>query len=108
MWRRDSRTPGRHRPGQARTTVPRRLWDVRARAEAERLERSLPGWIVLYGPGSRRFYALAAWPAPTPVMLEDRTPEGLEERMRQAETDALIGQRPTPTRGGAPYPHHPR
>ncbi|GAA3120860.1 hypothetical protein [Streptosporangium carneum] len=65
--------------------VHRRLWDGPARAEAERLETAWPGWVVLYGTGSRRFHALAAWPAPEPLILCDPTPEGLEARMREAE-----------------------
>ncbi|MEV8638189.1 hypothetical protein AB0395_41700 [Streptosporangium sp. NPDC051023] len=75
------RNPGRHRAGQERIPVYQRLWDGPARAEAERLERSHPGWAVLYGVGSRHFYAFAAWPAPEPLILRDSTPEGLEKRM---------------------------
>ncbi|MEV7008125.1 hypothetical protein [Streptosporangium sp. NPDC051022] len=86
-----SRFPGRHRDGQPRTAVHRRLWDGPARAEAERLGREWPEWTILYGPGSRCFYALASWPLPEPLMLEDTTPGGLEARMREAET-AMVTQ----------------
>ncbi|MEV7005674.1 hypothetical protein [Streptosporangium sp. NPDC051022] len=64
----------------------RRVWDGRARAEAELLGAAWPGWVVLYGTGSRHFHAFAAWPASEPLMLHDLTPEGLEERIREAET----------------------
>ena len=40
---------------------------------------------MLYGLGSRLFYAIAAWPAPEPLILHAPTAEGLEERMREAE-----------------------
>lgn len=94
IWRR-SRTPGRHRDGQPGSPVPappRRLWDGHARAEAERLTRLWRSWTVLYGPGSRRFYAVAAWPTPEPLIIEDRTPEGLEARMHQVETAVMVGR----------------
>ncbi|MEV8635797.1 hypothetical protein AB0395_29485 [Streptosporangium sp. NPDC051023] len=97
IWRR-SRVPGRHRDGLAVSSLPartRRPWDGHARAEAERLSRAWSGWTVLYGPGSRRFYAVASWPAPEPVVLDDRTPDGLEARMRETEA-AMV------TRYGAP------
>ncbi|MEV7004881.1 hypothetical protein [Streptosporangium sp. NPDC051022] len=83
---RSSRPPGRHRNGQPHTSVHRRLWDGPARAEAERMERSWPTWLVLYSLGNRRFYAIAGWPAPEPVIVCDDTSEGLEEQMRQQET----------------------
>ncbi|GHE37595.1 hypothetical protein GCM10017673_45060 [Streptosporangium violaceochromogenes] len=89
------RLPGRHRAGQAPTTVHRRAWDGPARAEAERLERSRPGWVVLYGVGSRRFYAMAAWPVSEPVMVSDPTAEGLEERMGEAEAALLLRSAPS-------------
>ncbi|MEU8143547.1 hypothetical protein [Nonomuraea sp. NPDC048901] len=84
--RRPARAPGRHRKGQAHTKAYRRLWDGPARAEAELLDQAWPGWSVLYSLGNRRFYAIAAWPAPRPLIVEDDTPEGLEERMREAES----------------------
>ncbi|MEU0519532.1 hypothetical protein [Streptosporangium sp. NPDC006007] len=104
------RTIGRHRAGQPYAPAHRRLWDGPARDHAERLGRAYPGWVVLYGTGSRRFYALAAWPAPEPVMVEDSTADGLEERMRHAETAAALrtaplGPSPAPA---APFPQRVR
>ena len=94
MWRRDPRdshpagTSGRHRAGQTRTAVVhRRLWDGPARAQAERLAQAWPSWIVLYGVGSRRFYALAAWATSEPLMVEAATAEELERRMYEAVMD---------------------
>ncbi|GHE27607.1 hypothetical protein GCM10017673_32270 [Streptosporangium violaceochromogenes] len=98
------RLAGRHRAGQAHSIVHRRVWDGPARAEAERLERSRPGWVVLYGVGSRRFYAIATWPVPQPVMVSAPTAEGLEERMGEAEIALLL--RPA-TSGPAPVPAGP-
>ncbi|MGW4421769.1 hypothetical protein [Streptosporangium sp. NPDC004631] len=108
MWRRDSRdshlsgTSGRHRAGQARTSVVhRRLWDGPARAQAERLAQAWPSWTVLYGVGSRRFYALAAWATSEPLMVEAATAEELERRMYEAVM-AVTARRETPLTTSAP------
>ncbi|MGW4423322.1 hypothetical protein [Streptosporangium sp. NPDC004631] len=102
MWRRDphdsrlSGTSGRHRAGQIHTAVVhRRLWDGPARAQAEQLAQAWPSWTVLYGVGSRRFYALATWPAPEPLMVEAATAEELERRMYEAVM-AVTTRRETP------------
>ncbi|MEV7005581.1 hypothetical protein [Streptosporangium sp. NPDC051022] len=108
--RRPPRGPGRHRDGLPRAAVHRRLWDGPARAEAERLDHAWPRWAVLYGTGSRLFYAVAAWPAPEPLILHDRTPEGLEERMRAAENAHATGPLPAAPerqRRIVPAPHEP-
>lgn len=89
------RTPGRHRAGQPRAAVHPRVWDGPARSEAEQLGQAHPGWLVLYGLGSRRFYAIAAWPAPEPVMVDAATADDLAELMRQAE--AALPLQPSPT-----------
>ncbi|MFC3985463.1 hypothetical protein [Streptosporangium jomthongense] len=81
-----SRRCGRHRDGQPLTRVYRRLWDGPARSEAERLDRSCLWWSVLYSLGQRRFYAIAIWPTPEPLIISDVSPEGLQERIREAET----------------------
>ncbi|MFJ2028014.1 hypothetical protein [Streptosporangium sp. NPDC087985] len=86
-----ARTAGRHRPGSGHAAVPQRSWDREARAEAARLDDVWPGWAVLYGTGSRLFYALATWPVPEPLIISDHHPEGLQEQMREAETAALTG-----------------
>ncbi|MFI6883611.1 hypothetical protein [Streptosporangium canum] len=83
------RVPGRHRAGQAHAVVHHRLWDGPARAEAERLDRAWPGWTVLYGTGSRCFYAVAAWPASESLIVSDPTPEGLERQMHEAEMTVI-------------------
>ncbi|WP_326646337.1 hypothetical protein OG884_17060 [Streptosporangium sp. NBC_01755] len=49
-----------------------------------------PGWVVLYGTGSRLFQAIATWPTPEPLLLCDRTAEGLKTQMREAEATALL------------------
>ncbi|MER7211125.1 hypothetical protein ABT340_29075 [Streptosporangium sp. NPDC000239] len=76
---------GRHRDGQPYAPVYRRVWDGPARAEAERIDRAWAEWTVLYSLGKRCFYAMAAWDGPRPVIVEDLTGEGLEERIREAE-----------------------
>ncbi|MEU1736441.1 hypothetical protein [Streptosporangium sp. NPDC020145] len=81
---------GRHRDGQPYTPVYRRVWDGPARAEAERLDQTWANWTVLYSLGRRSFYAVAAWDGPRPVMVEDATADGLEQRMHEAETTRMI------------------
>ncbi|GHH67953.1 hypothetical protein GCM10017673_15800 [Streptosporangium violaceochromogenes] len=100
------RAVGRHhRDGRARVPV-RRLWGGPARARAAEMERSRPGWVVLYGPGSRRFFAMAAWSVPDPVMVSAPTVEVLEERMEAAEA-ALLPLLPNPVPAVA-SPERPR
>ncbi|MFD0883844.1 hypothetical protein ACFQ08_04640 [Streptosporangium algeriense] len=81
---------GRHREGQPYAPVYRRVWDGPARAEAERLDQEWAGWTVFYSLGKRCFYAFAGWDGPLPVVVEDVTPEGVAERMREAETIRAI------------------
>ncbi|MEU0517702.1 hypothetical protein [Streptosporangium sp. NPDC006007] len=105
MWRRDPRDPrdshpsgtsGRHRAGQIHTAVVhRRLWDGPARAQAEHLAQAWPSWTVLYGVGSRRFYAIAAWVTTEPLMVEAAGAEELERRMYEAVM-AMTARRETP------------
>jgi len=54
------------------------------------LEITCPGWSVLYGTDSRLFHAIATWPTPEPLLICDRTAEGLKEQMREAEMTALV------------------
>ncbi|MEU1730408.1 hypothetical protein [Streptosporangium sp. NPDC020145] len=89
---------GRHRDGLPYAPVYRRVWDGPARAEAERINQSWADWTVLYSLGHRRFYAMAGWDNPRPVVVEDITGEGLEERMREAEMIRAIRPSPMPVR----------
>jgi len=59
----------------------RRAWDLDQRAEARRLAAQWPAWSVLYGAGSRCFYAIAAWPVPEPLILQARTAAELEQML---------------------------
>ncbi|WP_326829145.1 hypothetical protein OIE13_31685 [Streptosporangium sp. NBC_01810] len=102
--RRPTRPRGRHRDGVATAPVPRYTWDHEARAEAAMLEITWPGWSVLYGTGSRLFHAIATWPTPEPLLLCDRTIEGLKTQMREAEMTALL-QRWAPTSTSAGIGH---
>ncbi|MEU8203402.1 hypothetical protein [Streptosporangium sp. NPDC049046] len=94
-----ARARGRHRDGVVIAFVPRYTWDHEARAEAAMLEITRPGWSVLYGTGSRLFHAIATWPTPEPVLICDRTIDGLKTQMREAETTALVQRRQLPTTG---------
>ncbi|MFF4411547.1 hypothetical protein ACFYY8_03400 [Streptosporangium sp. NPDC001559] len=96
---------GRHRDGLPYTPVYRRVWDGPARAEAERLDLAWAEWTVLYSLGHRRFYAMAGWDNPRPVVVEDVTGAGLEERMREAEMIRAIRLAPpSSTRRERPAP----
>ncbi|MER7211085.1 hypothetical protein ABT340_28870 [Streptosporangium sp. NPDC000239] len=99
---------GRHRDGLPYAPVYRRVWDGPARAEAERIDQVWADWAVLYSLGRRCFYAMAVWDGPRPVIVEDVTGEGLEERMREAEmiramrlAASTSKSSPAPVRGGA-------
>jgi len=82
---------GRHRLGVPCEVVKPRAWDRHRRAEAEAINRQEVGRAVLYGPWSRVFWAFEAWPAPCPVMVDARTPDGLREDMRAAEATLALG-----------------
>ncbi|MEU1877532.1 hypothetical protein ABZ470_09445 [Streptosporangium sp. NPDC020072] len=88
---------GRHRDGQPYEPVYRRVWDGPARAEAERIDLAWADWTVLYSLGRRAFYAVAAWDGPWPVIVEDPTADGLEERMREAEMIKAMRLAPKPS-----------
>ncbi|MBB4920706.1 hypothetical protein [Streptosporangium saharense] len=45
---------------------------------------------MLYSLSQRRFFGLCAWPSPQPVIVIDDTAEGLEQRMREAETLLIL------------------
>ncbi|MFI7534139.1 hypothetical protein [Streptosporangium sp. NPDC049376] len=98
---------GRHRDGQPYEPVYRRVWDGPAKAEAERIDQAWADWTVLYSLGRRSFYAVAAWGGSRPVIVEDPTGDGLEERMREAEMIRATRPAPAPVRrrrGGAGRP----
>lgn len=90
LARRTTSSSGRHaegaRVGETRST----WWDPAKRAAAEELDRLEPGWLVMYGTWSRRFYAIALWEAPCPVLLDARTAEVLRGLMRQAEVTGTV------------------
>ncbi|MGW5259721.1 hypothetical protein ACWEQG_02020 [Microbispora sp. NPDC004025] len=88
---RPSRPGGRHRDGAEPGAWKRRAWDLDQHAEAGQLAERWPGWTVMYGKGSRRFYALAAWPVPEPLILDARTAADLETLLLQ-EIPILIAQ----------------
>ncbi|WP_433371611.1 ATP-binding protein [Streptosporangium sp. CA-115845] len=80
-----TRQSGRHRRGTATAQVISRPWDLAERACAERLDQIEPAWTVWYGPGTRRFHAVAVWPAPEPLIVQAGTADELRDLMREAE-----------------------
>lgn len=86
IWRDTwTRMSGRHRRGEPVMPVPPRPWDVAKQAAARQLDLIEPAWTVWYGLGARRFYAVATWPAPEPLIVQARTADELCDLMREAE-----------------------
>jgi hypothetical protein len=82
----------RHGKGRPSVPVHRRAWDTGQRLAAARLDRAEPVWAVSYGLGSRRFYAIAAWPVSVSLILEARSIDELRELMREAERVHRLGE----------------
>lgn len=80
---------GRHRLRTPHEAVWPRRWDANRRRQAEALDDQESAWLIVYGPWSRLFWAFAAWPAPSPVVVDAHTADGLREEMRAAESLAL-------------------
>jgi hypothetical protein len=83
-----SAAPGRHRIGARPEQVASRRWDQAERAAAAQLNLTEPAWLVMYGPGSRRFVAMAAWNVPQPLRVEALTVAELRHLMREAEMES--------------------
>jgi hypothetical protein len=84
------REPGRHASARHATARPsdrvhRRYWGAEQRWAAARLDEAEPAWAVSYGLGSRRFYAIATWPVPHPLILDATSLDELRELMREAK-----------------------
>lgn len=84
------REPGRHASARHATGRPsdevhRRYWDAEQRLAAARLDQAELAWAISYGLGSRRFYAIATWPVPHPLILDATSLDELRELMREAE-----------------------
>jgi hypothetical protein len=91
-------TPSPRSGGEQRRPVLRtrlRDWDADKRHATLRLDVTEPAWAVFYGVGSRRFYAIAAWPVPHPLILDAGDTDELRALMREAElTHAARAQAP--------------
>ncbi|MEV6981665.1 hypothetical protein AB0M95_10465 [Sphaerisporangium sp. NPDC051017] len=85
---------GRHALGQPYVEVERGEPDLADRAAAVLLDRMEPAWTILYGPWSRRFYALGLYPTPEPLVVEARTAQELLTEMRHAEQGWVRHARP--------------
>ena len=76
--------------GRSLTLQPRqRNWDPAERRAAWGLDQSEPGWSVFYGPRTRRFYAIAAWPKPHPLVLDACNVEELRSLIGEAKSTYL-------------------
>ncbi|MFC4530696.1 ATP-binding protein [Sphaerisporangium dianthi] len=90
----EARPRGRHRPGAAPAQVTPRPWDASERAAAEQLDQMEPVWAIWYGMGSRRFYAVATWPLPGPLLVQAGTADELRDLMRASEQAVLYRSGP--------------
>ena len=78
-----------HRCSQERSllVVARRHdWDPAQRRAAWELDQSAPDWTVFYGPYTRRFYAIAAQPIHSPLVLDAHDVAELRRQIHEAET----------------------
>lgn len=62
-----------------------RVDDEKNRAEAERIERENPGWIVVFGVYTGQFVCFPRFSSPRGTVLVARYPGALPARMRKAE-----------------------
>ncbi|GGK99125.1 hypothetical protein Sme01_60340 [Sphaerisporangium melleum] len=94
LWRlfgaRTAERTGRHSAGQPYVEVERGEPDPGARATAVLLDRLEPAWTIVYGPWSRRFYAMPLFPTPSPLTVDALTSHALLEQMREAERETTF------------------
>ncbi|MEU7986990.1 ATP-binding protein [Streptosporangium canum] len=100
----EARPRGRHRRGTLAAQVEPRGWDLAEQASAERLDQGEPLWTVWYGLGARCFYAVAAWPAPGPLIVRASTADELRDLMREAGRASPSSPRLTPHGPAHPPP----
>ncbi|WP_329085678.1 MULTISPECIES: ATP-binding protein [unclassified Streptosporangium] len=74
---------GRHRRGEPVDQRGPRLWDREQREVAALLDQAEVGWLVMYGVGGRRFYAIAV--GGEPLVVQAGTAEELCALMRETE-----------------------
>lgn len=77
--------PGRRRFGSRLTPSEAATYQ----AAQELAEQSWPRWLVLYGWGSRKVYAIAAF-LPDAYVLADPDPVKLAQQMRNVETSGRL------------------
>ncbi|WP_433352213.1 hypothetical protein ACQP25_03945 [Microtetraspora malaysiensis] len=85
--------PRRHAIGRPSVRVYRRDWDADKRRAAAQLDQAEPAWLVSYGLGSRRFFAVAAWPVSRPLIVEAINVDELRDLMREAELTEIAANR---------------
>ena len=70
------------------------VYDPAKRHAAARLSRDHPGWLIMWGPHSRRYFAYPAFDAPPGTIVTEASSGALRAALRQAELAAA--RRPTP------------
>jgi hypothetical protein len=59
--------------------------DAQQRDTAGLIERDNPGWMVIFGRYSRRYWAYPLFPVPTGTVVGAASPADLVTRMREVE-----------------------
>lgn len=79
------------------TTPPRQAgYDPAQREAAARLARENPGWYVMWGAWTRRYFAYPVFDVPPGTLFSATSISNLLIRMRQAELAAMPGPRAQP------------
>ena len=101
-----TRRPRHHEPGSSMLRVVGEPYDPGQRRAAGRIERQNPGWVIMYGPWTRRFWAYPQFFTPRGTILDAPSTAELLPLMRAAELAGPasapgFGQRtiPRPQRG---------
>lgn len=63
------------------------------RGEAARIRAAHPWWVIYYGTGSRKLWALPMMPVPKDTVVSGRDPYELEVGIAEVENDLLHRQR---------------
>lgn len=74
--------------------------DPGKRQAAARLSRDHPGWLIMWGPHSRSYYAYPLFDAPPGTIVTDASSGGLRAALRRAELAAAARRHPPAAEAG--------
>ena len=79
-------TPPEPEPASGKSGSSR--YDPSQRLTAARIQQANPGWLLIWGTHSRRYFAFPLFGAPRGTIVTASAPDRLLTRMRRAETAA--------------------